>query len=167
MDNQAKFKAINQFKLLSKDYQNQIKFFYVRSHSILQSTQYLWVKVCNTKFALFNTQSELSNHNEKCVEPLSNLLSQCIFANYENTVWYDTNGCKLLHYFATGISENLSNDVLNAFQTLIILYPPHPPSTQEMTSWHQHYFVKKLKRATTAKYTIRHILFYYSPSTRS
>ena len=124
MDSRAEFKSISQFKSLSKDYQNRIKFFYIRSHSILQSTQYLRVEVCNTKFTLFNAQNELSDRNEKQTEPMSDLLSRCILANHENTVWYDMNGCKLVHYFPHLISESLSNDVLNAFHTLITLYLP-------------------------------------------
>ena len=74
MDNQAEFKALNQFKSLSKDYRNQIKFFYVRCHSILQSTPHLQVNVCDTKFTLLNAQNELYNCNRKQIELMSDLL---------------------------------------------------------------------------------------------
>ena len=69
---------------------------------------------------------------------MSDLFSQCTLANYENTVWFDVNGFKLVYYFPHLISESLSNDVLNAFHTLTTLYPPHSPGAREMTSWHQY-----------------------------
>ncbi len=57
----------------------------------------------------------------KQTELTSDLFSQCTLANYENTVWFDVNGFKLVHYFPHLISESLSNDVLNAFHTLTTL----------------------------------------------
>jgi hypothetical protein len=163
MDIQAEFKALNQFKSLSKDYRNRIKFFYVRCHSILQSTKHLQVKVCDTKFTLLKAQNELYNRNEKQTELMSDLSSRCILANHENTVWYDMNGCKLVHYFPHLISESLSNNILNEFRTLTTLYPPHAPGVQETTSRHQHYLDRKeLLQPNTScgvyRFTIHHQL---------
>src|SRR5207248_10333801 len=85
---------------------------------------------------LLNAQNELFDRNEKQTELMSDLFSQCTLANYENTVWFDVNGFKLVHYFPHLISESLSNDVLNAFRTLTTLYPPNSPGEREMTSRH-------------------------------
>src|SRR5437762_13781195 len=165
MDSRAEFKSLSQFKALSKDYQNQIKFFYVRSHSISQSTQYLRVEVCKTKFTLLNTQNELFDRNQKQTELMSDLFSQCTLANYENTVWFDVNGFKLVHYFPHLISESLSNDVLNAFHTLTTLYPPHSPGAREIINDFTTPVLSRTKGITTTKYPKRRISLYYLSST--
>ena len=163
MDSRAEFKSLSQFKSLSKDYQNRIKFFYVRSHSIFQSTQYLRVEVCKTKFTLLNVQNELFDRNEKQTELMSDLFSQCTLANYENTVWFDVNGFKLVHYFPHLISESLSNDVLNAFHTLTTLYPPHSPGAREMTSRHQHYLQRKESLPPNTQSGVYRFTIYHQP----
>src|SRR5204862_3266201 len=84
------------------------------------------------------------DRNEKQTELMSDLFSQCTLANYENTVWFDVNGFKLVHYFPHLISESLSNDVLNAFHTLTTLYPPNSPGAREMTSRHQYYLERSV-----------------------
>ena len=64
-----------------------------------------------------------------------NLQLQCQLADTTmNAVWYDNEGCKLVHYFPHLISSNSQSEVVDVFKTLISLYPPNKASMMEKRS---------------------------------
>lgn len=60
-----------------------------------------------------------------------------------NTVWYDMDGEKLVHYFLHFLNTNLQTDLVQEFRNLLDKYTPSRPSDLEQRStryeeWKQH-----------------------------
>ena len=120
------------------------------------------LNIYESKYAKQNSLCSTFKMNYSIVT-MSDLFSQCTLANYENTVWFDVNGFKLVHYFPHLISESSSNDVLNAFHTLTTLYPPNSPGARELTSRHQYYLERKESLPPNTQSGVYRFTIYHQP----
>ena len=111
--------------LSRKEWRRIMPFF--RRNNSLESTKFLTVHKCQTKFTLSEAIDKLSNRNvqsdpntpDNCGPKrrrtsLSSLESECKLAAERNAVWFGNDGRKLVHYFPHLISEEMSSEVIHS-----------------------------------------------------